>query len=106
MCANIDIQIDEEEEVVDVCKAVQDMNEKARQEGLQEGLQTGRSEGRQEGLQEGLQTGRSEGRQEARLETLLADIKNAMEFFHVSMEEAMKGLKVTEEDRAILVKRI
>ena len=90
MCANIDIQIDEEEEVVDVCKAVQDMNEKARQEGLQEGLQTGRSE----------------GRQEARLETLLADIKNAMEFFHVSMEEAMKGLKVTEEDRAILVKRI
>ena len=90
VCANIDIQINEGEKVVDVCKAVQDMNEKARQEGLQEGLQTGRSE----------------GRQEARLETLLADIKNAMEFFHVSLEEAMKGLKVTEEDRAILVKRI
>ena len=82
VCANIDIQINEGEKVVDVCKAVRDMNEKARQEGLQE------------------------GRQEARLETLLADIKNAMEFFHVSMEEAMKGLKVTEEDRAILVKRI
>ena len=82
VCANIDIQINEGEKVVDVCKAVRDMNEKARQEGLQE------------------------GRQEARLETLLADIKNAMEFFHVSMEEAMKGLKVTEEDRAILMKRI
>ena len=40
------------------------------------------------------------------METLYADIKNAMESFHVSLEEAMKGLKVTEEDRAILMKRI
>ncbi len=78
VCANIDIQINEGEKVVDVCKAVQDMNEKARQEG----------------------------KQEARLETLYEAVKNAMEFFHVSTEEAMKGLKVTEEDCAILMKWI
>ena len=89
-CTNTDIQIDEKEKVIDVCKAVKEMNDLARQEGRQEGLQRGRIE----------------GKQEARLETLSNDIRNVMESFHVSLEEAMTGLKVPKEDWAVLRKRI
>ena len=77
-CTNTDIHIDEGKEVVNVCKAVQDMNEKARREG----------------------------RQEARMETLRDDIKNVMESLKMSVEEAMKVLKIREEDRTILMKMI
>ena len=74
MCTNTQIDISEDAEVVDVCKAVQDMNNKARQDG--------------------------------RLEALRDSIKNAMESFHLSMEEAMIGLKVSQEDQAVLRKMI
>ena len=39
-----------------------------------------------------------------RLETLRNDVKNAMESFHLSMEDAMNGLKVTQEEQDILRK--
>ena len=76
------IQFDEKAEVIDVCKAVQEMNEKARQ------------------------AGRLEGRQEGRLEALCDAIKNVMESFHLTVEEAMKVMKVSSEDQAILKKMI
>ena len=79
-CTNTEIAIDEEEEAVDMCKAVQEMNEEARREGEQI------------------------GRREARLETLRDNVKSIMESFHLSMEEAMKSLKVTKEDQALLMK--
>ena len=58
------------EKVIDVCKAVQEMNEKTR------------------------------------LETLKNDVRNVMEFFKVGVEEAMKALKIGEEDQAVLMKMI
>ena len=73
-CTNTDIEIDEKAEVINVCKAVREMNEKAAEE--------------------------------ARLETLRDAIKNAMDSFHVSIEDAMKALKVGKEDQAILMKMI
>ena len=78
VCTNTNIQFDEKAEVVDVCKAVQEMNEKARQEGSEK----------------------------ARLETLCSDVRNVMDSFKVSLEEAMKALKVGKEDQAILMKMI
>ena len=48
MCTNIKIVIDENSEVVNVCKAVQDMQDKARQEGRLEGRQEGRQDGKKE----------------------------------------------------------
>ena len=61
-----------------MCKAVQDMMDKARQEGSEK----------------------------TRIETLCANVKNAMESFHLSMEDATNGLKVSKEDQAILRKII
>ena len=74
MCTNTQIDIDEDAEVVDVCKAVQDMMDKASEK--------------------------------KRIETLCANVKNAMESFNVGMEDAMKALKVSNEDRAVLRKMI
>ncbi len=47
-----------------------------------------------------------EMREKARLETLKNDVRNVMEFFKVGVEEAMKALKVGEEDQAVLMKMI
>ena len=85
-CTNTDIQFDEKAEVIDVCKAVQEMNEKARQEGRQEGRLEGHQEGRQEALSE--------------------VIRNVMESLHLTFEEAMKVMKVAEKDQAVLKKMI
>lgn len=73
-CTNTDIEIDEKAEVIDVCKAVREMNEKAAEK--------------------------------ARLETLCDAIRNAMDSFHVSVEDAMKALKVDKKDQAALMKMI
>ena len=77
-CTNTDIEIDEKAEVINVCKAVREMNEKAAEKAAEK----------------------------ARIDTLLKDIKNATEAFHVSIEDAMKALKVGKEDQAILMKMI
>ena len=58
--------------------------------------------GKQEGKMEGMQEGKMEGKMEA----LCSAVKNAMESFHLSMEDAMNGLKVSKEDQAILRKMI
>lgn len=44
--------------------------------------------------------------EKARLETLRDAIRNAMDSFHVSIEDAMKALKVDKEDQATLMKMI
>ena len=74
VCTNTKIEIDDEEEEIDVCKAVDQMTERARREG--------------------------------RLETLRNAVKNAMKAFHVSMEDAMNGLEVPQEDRDLIIKML
>ncbi len=61
-----------------MCKAVDQMTERARQEGESKG----------------------------RLETLRNAVKNAMKAFHVSMEDAMNGLEVPQEDRDLIIKML
>ena len=46
------------------------------------------------------------GIQKGRLETLRDDVKNVMEAFKVNVDDAMKVLKVSKEDQAILRKMI
>ena len=89
-CARTEIEIEDDAKVVNMCKAEREMKEKARLEGKREGRLEGRQEGRQEG----------------RLEALSEAIQNAMEAFHLNKEEAMKGLKISKEDQAILMKMI
>ena len=90
MCAKTEIEFDENAEVIDVCKAEQQMKEKAKREGMIEGLTEGLIEGERKG----------------RLETLCETIKNVMESLHLTVDEAMKIMKVAAEDQAILRKMI
>ena len=49
---NTPVEIREEEEEVDMCKAIEEMMEDSRQEGMLEGIQKGIQEGIQEGKRE------------------------------------------------------
>ena len=78
VCTNTKIEIDDEEEEIDVCKAVDQMTERARQEGI------------------------SYGESKGRLKALRNDVKNIMESLNMSMDDALNALKVTGEDRILL----
>ena len=64
------IEIPENAEVVDVCKAVEDLMEDSREEGIKKGRKEGREEGIKKGREEGRQEGREEGRKQGQIETL------------------------------------
>ncbi len=44
----VGINMDESEETIDMCKAIEDLREEAMQAGIQTGIQTGRKVGREE----------------------------------------------------------
>ena len=59
------------------------------------------------GIQDkGIEIGIQIGIQKGRIETLKDDVKYVMESFKVTLEDAMKALKVSKEDQAILKKMI
>ena len=60
---NSGIKYKKSEEVVDVCKAIQEMQMEAEQRGKREGEQIGEQRGKQIGRREGEQIGRREGEQ-------------------------------------------
>lgn len=60
----------EEGEVVDMCKAVREIREEARNEGRSEGIIEGKREGILEGKREGILEGKSEGKREGKIEIL------------------------------------
>ncbi len=77
--AGVKLQFNENEEVIDVCKAINDMKRDARREG--------RRKGRKEGLQRGCDI------------TNLSSIKNLMKNKGWSAEESMLALGLSDLDR-------
>ena len=65
----------EEGNVIDMCKAIEEMRADAKAEG------------------------RAEGRAEGNTESLVSSIKNVMDSIHVSIEEAMDILKIDPQKR-------
>ena len=54
-------KVDEDSEVVDVCKAIDEMMAESRAEGIAQGRLEGKAEGLSEGIHAGLAKGRTEG---------------------------------------------
>ena len=79
VCANVDFKIPEEEELIDMCKAIEDMKDDARNEGRIEG--------------------RREGRDEGRMEERLTSIRNLMKKMGWSSKEAMDALMLPAEEQ-------
>ena len=77
--AGVKLQFNENEEVIDVCKAINDMKRDARREG--------RRKGRKEGLQRGCDI------------TNLSSIKNLMKNKGWSAEESMLALGLSDLER-------
>jgi len=75
VCANVDFKIPEEEELIDMCKAIEDMKDDARMEG------------------------RREGRDEGRMEERLTSIRNLMKKMGWSSKEAMDALMISAEEQ-------
>lgn len=73
-----------------MCLALQQMEERARGEGL--------IIGRDEGL--------TIGRDEGRIETLLFSIQSLMESIGMTSDEAMRVLKIPEEEQHIYRKKL
>ena len=57
--AGTDIDIDEKDEVIDMCKAWEEQKNEGRELGREEGRELGREEGRELGREEGREEGRN-----------------------------------------------
>ncbi len=118
-CVNANLTIKYDEEVVDVCEAMQVLEQRAREEGRLEGKREGQLEGRREGKLEGRREGQLEGRREGQLEgrregklegrregqlegslqTRTQDLRALMDHFGVTAEKAMDILGISESER-------
>ncbi len=81
-CVNAKLTMQKDEEVLNVCLAIQTMNQRAREDGQREG--------------------RKEGRKEGQVESLLRCVKSLMHSTGMSAEQAMDALAISEDDRKLL----
>ena len=88
------VEFDEGEEVINMCKAIDDLMSDARVEGIEEGKIEGKKEGRKEGRKEGI------------FQTTLKNLRSLMETTGFNIEQAMNALKVPEKDRAMYMSKI
>ncbi len=81
-CTKLNIRVEEKEEVVDVCQAVEDMKKEAAEKAVKQAT---------------LQTTEK---------VLLESIRNLMKNLGLTAEQAMKALGVSDTEQSILVKKI
>ena len=93
------LTIDEQEEEIDMCKAIDDMRKESEANGFSRGEASGFTKGEARGFTRGEASGFTKGENNA----LINAVKNVMEAFHVSLETAMDSLKVEPEKRAVLI---
>ena len=57
----LDVEKNTKEEKVNMCKAIEDIKKKAREEGIERGIEQGREEGGERGVEEGIEQGIGRG---------------------------------------------
>ena len=67
---------------------------KGKKEGIKEGIIKGKEEGMKEGIKEGMVKGKEEGLKEGEIKKAIEDVINLISATKMSIEEAMKILKV------------
>ena len=85
-------KVDEDSEVVDVCKAIDEMMAESRAEGIaqgiEQGISQGRLEGKAEGLSEGIHAGLAKGRTEGGIFALAGLVHDGLISLSVAAERA------------------
>ena len=82
-----------ENEVRDMCKAMEITYEEGREEGLRQGREEGREDGLRQGREDGLRQGREEGDQIRGVR----DVENLMETLGLTLTESLRALRVPLE---------
>ena len=109
--ANAGLKYTDTEEMINMCKAIEDMRAESKAEGREEMRREmhsaiedmraeSKAEGRAEGREEGRAEGHVEGRAEGRFTTLLEAVRNIMSTLHYDQQKAMDLLKVPADMRA------
>ena len=93
--AKIDMEIEEDEEEINMCRAIDEMMAEAREEGREAGMRLGEEMGRKAGIRLGEKTGREIGRKEGR-ENLITNMMRNFSRSGVSFEEVSSF--ISEED--------
>ena len=81
-------KVDEDSEVVDVCKAIDEMMAESRAKGIAQGIEQGRLEGKAEGLSEGIHAGLAKGRTEGGIFALAGLVHDGLISLSVAAERA------------------
>ena len=87
----IDMEIEEDEEEINMCRAIDEMMAEAREEGREAGMRLGEEMGREAGIRLGEKIGRKEGR-----ENLMTNMMRNFSRSGVTSEEASSY--ISEED--------
>ena len=87
----IDMEIEEDEEEINMCRAIDEMMAEAREEGREAGMRLGEEMGREAGIRLGEKIGRKEGR-----ENLMTNMMRTLSRSGVSFEEVSSF--ISEED--------
>lgn len=73
-----------------------------KKEGKEEGLKKGLKKGKEEGLREGLREGKKEGKRLGKVEQLKTITKRVMSKNHVTLEEAMSYLQLSDSEKNLV----
>ena len=85
-----------------MCKAIDDMRNRAHREGREEGLREGLQKGIQKGIQKGVRKGRRDARRRERKEQrfmVLTHIQNVMSYNKCTAEQAMAIFDISTAER-------
>ena len=93
-----------------MCEIFEAMRNNYKMIGKEEGLREGKKEGKEEGLkkglkkgkEEGLREGKKEGKRLGKVEQLKTITKRVMSKNHVTLEEAMSYLQLSDSEKNLV----
>ena len=87
------IDIPDDAKEVNMCKAIEDLINDSKAEGMAEGMAEGISQGRLEGRNEGIAEGMSKGRHDGYLDAMIGLVRDNL----LSIRDAAARVNMTEE---------
>ena len=100
-CANVKLEIEEKEEVVDMCKAWDDMAKESMERGIEQGMERGIECGIERGIEQGMERGERLGD----AKRVLQSVSNLTQKSGYSLDEAcdLLGISLSEYENARVV---
>lgn len=99
---NLGIKIKKGAKKVNMCRAMEELKQDWQKEAEEKGM----TKGIEKGIEKGRSEGKAEGRNEGILSTLLTNVKALMRNMHITSNDAMDLLEVSEDNRIALMKML